>query len=204
MHRLMPHEASFFELFSDLAGTVHEGSKALVDLVANFTDVRAKASKIKELEHRGDNITHEVMRRLNQTFITPFDREDIHELASTIDDVLDLTDAAAGRLVTYNVARIRPGVLELAELLERTAGQVVAAVGQLEKHDEIMHCCIEINQLENEGDRVSRQLIAGLFVDEKDPVEIIKWKEIIEVMETAIDKCEDVANVIESVVLKNA
>ncbi len=204
LHRLMPREQSFFDLFADLAENIHAGAQALTELLANYSDVKAKVGKIKEIEHKGDNITHELMKRLNQTFITPFDREDIHELASTIDDVLDLTDAAAGRLVMYNVTQIRPGVAELAQLLEQATVQVVAAVRLLEKHDGIMHSCIEINRLENEGDRLSRQLIARLFVEEKDPVEIIKWKEIIEVMETAIDKCEDVANVIESVVLKNA
>ena len=204
LRRILPREQSFFQMFVEQAENVHTGATSLRELLEGYADVEAKVGRIKDIEHKGDTITHDLMTRLNQTFITPFDREDIHELASTIDDVLDLTDAAAGRLVMYNVTRIRAGVPEMAGRLEQATVQVVAAVRLLEKHDGIMHSCIEINSLENQGDRLSQQLIARLFVEEKDPVEIIKWKEIIEVIETAIDKCEDVANVIESVVLKNA
>jgi predicted phosphate transport protein (TIGR00153 family) len=141
---------------------------------------------------------------MNQTFITPFDREDMHELSSKIDDVLDLADAAAGRLVLYGVKQVRPGVLDLARILETATQEILAAILLLDKQDHILAHCIEINRLENEGDRISRALIAKLFEEEKNPVEIIKWKEIIEAIETAIDKCEDVANVIETVILKRA
>jgi len=191
-------------MFVQQAENVHAGTKALVSMLANYSDPQAQARGIKEIEHQGDTITHDLNTRLNKTFITPFDREDIHELASKIDDVLDLADAAAGRLVVYRVKAILPGVLELAQILEQAASEVVAAVRVLEKQDHILSRCIEIKRLENEGDRISRSLIAKLFQEEKDPVEIIKWKEIIEAIETAIDKCEDVANVIEAVILKSA
>jgi predicted phosphate transport protein (TIGR00153 family) len=204
LSRVLPREESFFKMFVQQAENVHAGTKALVAMLANFSDPQEQSRGIKALEHQGDTITHDLNTRLNKTFITPFDREDIHELSSKIDDVLDLADAAAGRLVIYRVKAIRPGVLELAQILEQAAAQVVEAVRVLEKQDHILTRCIEINRLENEGDRISRTLIAQLFEQEKDPVEIIKWKEIIEAIETAIDKCEDVANVIETVILKSA
>jgi predicted phosphate transport protein (TIGR00153 family) len=204
LNRILPHEETFLEMFVELAENIQAGASAMVDLLENFTNVPVQVEIIKGLEHKGDNLTHHVMKRLDQTFITPFDREDIHELSSKIDDVLDLTDAAASRLVTYRVVSIRPGVADLARVLFEATKEIVAAVKLLEKQNHILNHCIEINRLENEGDRLSRALIAQLFDEEKDPVQIIKWKEIIEVLETAIDKCEDVANVIESVTLKNA
>ena len=204
LSRVLPRENSFFSMFVQQAENVHAGTKALVEMLANFSDPQSQSRGIKEIEHQGDTITHDLNTRLNKTFITPFDREDIHELSSKIDDVLDLADAAAGRLVIYRVKAIRQGVLELAQILELSVQQMVMAVRVLEKKDHVLNYCIEINRLENEGDRISRNLIAQLFEQEKDPVEIIKWKEIIEAIETAIDKCEDVANVIETVVLKSA
>ncbi len=204
LNRLLPREQSFFEMFIELAENIHAGAKALVEMLSDYTNVPRQADHIKDLEHKGDEITHALLTRLNQTFITPFDREDIHELSSKIDDVLDLTDAAASRLVIYRVDRIRPGVADLAKILSEATAQVAAAVRVLGKHDHILDYCIEINRLENESDRVCRTLIARLFEEEKDPVQIIKWKEIIEVIETAVDKCEDVANVLESVTLKSA
>ncbi len=204
LNRLLPREQSFFEVFIELAENIHAGAKALVEMLSDYTNVAQQAGHIKDLEHKGDEITHALLTRLNQTFITPFDREDIHELSSKIDDVLDLTDAAASRLVIYRVDRIRPGVADLAKILSEATAQVAAAVRVLGKHDHILDHCIEINRLENESDRVCRTLIARLFEEEKDPVQIIKWKEIIEVIETAVDKCEDVANVLESVTLKSA
>ena len=204
LSRILPHEETFFKMFEELADNVHAGAKAMVELLGNFQNVPVQVEVIKGLEHKGDTLTHAVMKKLDQTFITPFDREDIHELSSQIDDVLDLTDAAASRLVTYRVESIRHGVVDLAKILYDATGEIVSAVKGLEKHDRVLDHCIEINRLENEGDRLSRALIAQLFDEEKDPVQIIKWKEIIEVLETAIDNCEDVANVIESVILKSA
>ena len=204
LSRVLPREGTFFERFTELATNVDAGAKALVEMLDNYKDAAIQAENIKTIEHRGDNITHDLMTQLNKTFITPFDREDIHALASKIDDVLDLADAVAGRLIIYRVERIRPGVVDLARILALATGEMVAAVRVLEKQNDILKHCIEINRLENEGDRLCRTLIGRLFEEEKNPVEIIKWKEIIEVLETGIDKCEDVANVIESVVLKNA
>jgi hypothetical protein len=200
----MPRADNFYEMFVALAENAHQGSGALLEMLQKYDGAEKYAERIKDLEHMGDNLTHTVMTRLNQTFVTPFDREDIHLLSSRIDDVLDLIDAAASRMVTYRIAHVRPGVADLAAILERTTEQVAAAVRALGKKDHILSYCIEINRLENESDRLCRSLIARLFDEEKDPVQIIKWKEIIEVIETAVDKCEDVANVLETVTLKNA
>jgi predicted phosphate transport protein (TIGR00153 family) len=202
--RILPRDLSFFEVFVQMAENVHTAAKALHEMLSNYSDGAAQANRIKDYEHTGDNLTHSLITRLNQTFITPFDREDIHELSTKIDDVVDLIDAAASRMVMYGVSRVRPGVADLAKILSAATSQVVAAVRVLGKQNHILDHCIEINRLENESDRVCRTLIAQLFEEEKDPVEIIKWKEIIEVIETAVDKCEDVANVIEGVTLKSA
>jgi uncharacterized protein len=200
----MPREDNFFEMFIALADNCHQGSQVLMEMFQKDDGAEKYAERIKDIEHTGDNLTHTLLTRLNQTFVTPFDREDIQALSSRIDDVLDLIDAAASRIVTYKIPHIRPGVADLSQILYETTRQVVVVVGALNKHDAVLEKCIEINRLENEADRLSRILIARLFDEEKDPVQIIKWKEIIEVIEAAVDKCEDVANVIETVTLKNA
>jgi uncharacterized protein len=200
----MPREDNFFEMFIALADNCHQGAQVLVEMFQKDDGAEMYAERIKDIEHTGDNLTHTLLTRLNQTFVTPFDREDIQALSSRIDDVLDLIDAAASRIVTYKISHIRAGVADLAQILYETTRQVVVVVGALNKHDAVLEKCIEINRLENEADRLSRILIARLFDEEKDPVQIIKWKEIIEVIEAAVDKCEDVANVIETVTLKNA
>lgn len=204
LSRILPRDETFFSRFITLAETVNVGALALVDMLRDYSDPPGQSERIKELEHKGDTITHELITKLNQTFITPIDREDIHLLSSRIDDVLDLVDAAASRLVLYRIAAIRPGVPELALILQQAAARILDAVRVLEKRDHILDYCIEINRLENEADRLSRDLIADLFETEKNPVEILKWKEIIEALETGTDKAEDVANVIESITLKNA
>ncbi|MGH9865512.1 MAG: DUF47 domain-containing protein [Candidatus Acidiferrales bacterium] len=204
LSKLLPRERSFHNMFVELAENVHVAAQAMVAMLEDFSNPTAAADKIKDIEHANDTITHNLLKKLNQTFITPFDREDIHELASKIDDVLDLTDAAASRLVTYRIEKIIPGVADLARAVMDATKEMVAAVRVLEKKDRILSHCIEIHRLENEADRLCRNLIATLFEQEKDPVQIIKWKEIIEVLEIAADKCEDVANVIETITLKNA
>ncbi len=204
LSKLLPHEDGFHDMFVELAENVYRASQSMVAMLENYSNPASDAEKIKDIEHANDTIMHSLMNKLNRTFITPFDREDIHELASKIDDVLDLTDAAASRLVTYRIDKIRPGVSELSRVLLAATKEVVAAVRVLEKKNEILEHCIEINRLENEGDRVCRDLIATLFEQEKDPILVIKWKEIIEVLEIATDKCEDVADVVETITLKNA
>lgn len=204
LQKILPREQSFFQMFTQQAENVQAGAQAMVEMLQDFSDPPAAAKRVEAYEHAGDVIAHDIIKKLNQTFITPFDREDIHELASRIDDVIDLVDSAASRLVIYRVQTIRAGVLELATTVRDATAQIVAAVRVLENEDHILDHCIEINRLENLSDRQCRALIAQLFEQEKDPVQIIKWKEIIETLEFATDKCEDVANVIETVTLKNA
>ena len=177
----------------------------MVEMLEHFEDPAAGADKVESYEHIGDTITHEIMTRLNQTFITPFDREDIHELASKIDDVIDLVDAAATRMVTYRVKTIRPGVMELAKTVRVATAQIVAAVrraGQGRSHPRPLHR----NQPAGKsgGPAVPRFDRRRCSTRKKIRSQIIKWKEIIETLEFATDKCEDVANVIETVTLKNA
>jgi predicted phosphate transport protein (TIGR00153 family) len=204
LQRLLPREEGFFDLFRKQAENIHRGAEAFLKMLLHYTGVPEQVQNIKAIEHAGDEITHQTFRMLNKTFITPFDREDIHELVSTLDDVIDLIDAAASRFVLYRVEALRAGTLDLAQVLVAATKELAAAIHAIEKSDIAMKHCIEINRYENESDRICRTLIAQLFDEEKDPVQIIKWKEIFEVIETAVDKCEDVANVIESIILKSA
>src|SRR6267154_2169321 len=193
LQRFMPREEGFFELCAKQADNVVVGAKALQAMLSHYTGVPEQVQTVKAIEHEGDEITHGLLTKLNQTFITPFDREDIHELCSQIDDVIDLVDAAASRFVLYRV-----------KVLVSATVEVSAAVHALGSPENALKHCIEINRYENESDRICRTLIAKLFDEETNPVQIIKWKEIFEVIETAVDKCEDVANVIEGVILKSA
>ena len=204
LQRLMPKEGDFFALFQKQAANIVAGSTAFTKLLEHYTAVPEQVQNIKAIEHAGDEITHQIFRTLNQTFITPFDREDIHELCGTMDDVIDLIDAGASRFVLYRIQKVRAGTVELSKVLTLATMELSEAIHALQTPEKALHRVIEINRLENESDRICRTLIAELFEEEKDPVQIIKWKEIFEVMETAVDKCEDVSNVIESVILKNA
>ncbi|HLK05806.1 MAG TPA: DUF47 domain-containing protein [Candidatus Acidoferrum sp.] len=204
LQRFMPHEEGFFDLFAKQADNVVVGAKALQQMLTQYTGVPEQVQTVKAIEHEGDEITHGILTKLNQTFITPFDREDIHELCSQIDDVIDLIDAAASRFVLYRVDKVREGTLDLVKVLVSASVEVSAAVHSLGSPEKALKHCIEINRYENESDRICRTLIAKLFDEETNPVQIIKWKEIFEVIETAVDKCEDVANVIEGVILKSA
>jgi len=204
LQRFMPRDGDFFVLFQRQAENIVSGAQAFSNMLEHYTGVPEQVQNIKAIEHNGDEITHLIFRKLNQTFITPFDREDMHELCGTMDDVIDLIDAAASRFVLYRVDSLRSGTLELCKVLAAATLELKAAIHAMESPDKALQHVIEINRFENESDRICRTLIAQLFEEEKDPVQIIKWKEIFEVMETAVDKCEDVSNVIESVILKNA
>jgi predicted phosphate transport protein (TIGR00153 family) len=204
LQRFMPHDGDFFVLFQKQAENIVVGAQAFVRMLEHYTGVPEQVQSIKAIEHNGDEITHQIFRKLNQTFITPFDREDIHELCSTMDDVIDLIDAASSRFVLYRVTKVRRGTIELCKVLAAATTELKDAIYAMETPDKALHRIIEINRLENESDRICRTLIAQLFEEETNSVEIIKWKEIFEVIETAVDKCEDVSNVIESVILKNA
>jgi len=185
LQRLLPREEGFFDLFRKQAENIHRSAEAFLKMLLHYTGVPEQVQNIKAIEHAGDDVTHQTFLMLNRTFITPFDREDIHELVSTMDDVIDLVDAAASRFVLYRVETLRVGTLDLAGVLVSATKELAAAIHAIEKPDTAMKHCIEINRYENESDRICRTLIAQLFDEEKDPVQIIKWKEIFEVIETA-------------------
>jgi predicted phosphate transport protein (TIGR00153 family) len=203
--RLIPRETKFFRMFRDVSENLTEGASLLHDILKNPQDLPVRINRLQEIEHRGDDMTHDIIRMLNQTFITPFDREDIHALTSSLDDVLDYVNSAATRMKLYRITTPPPAAAVLAELIVKQSQELSKAVSLLEEeHQKVLDHCVVVNQLENEADRVSRQAIAELFEYEKDPIQLIKIKELYEVLETATDKAEDAANVLEAVVLKSA
>lgn len=204
MVRLVPRETKFFDMFSEMSGNLEDGARGMLELFRDYRDVPARVQRIKDIEHKGDDMTHAVLIKLNQTFITPFDREDIHRLASSIDDVLDFINSAADRLVNYKITNPPPAALSLAEIILKQAQEITQGVRLLEKNQHVLEHCVEINRLENDADTVTRAAISNLFDEEKDPIRLIKIKELLEVLELATDKAEDVANVLETVVLKSA
>ncbi len=204
MTPLIPRDDSFFELFSRMSENLISGARAMVDLFTDYKDVEAKVAEIRRIERSGDELTHAVYTKLNQTFITPFDREDIHQLASSLDDVLDFINAAGARIIMYRITSPPPVALELSRLILQQVQELHCALPLLRKNGDILTYCVEINRIENEADVISRAAIGQLFDQEKDPITLIKTKELIEFLELATDKAEDVANVLETVVLKNS
>ena len=205
MVRLIPRDTRFFDLFAEMGGNLGQGARLLKRTLDDFQDIEARVRQLKDIEHRGDEMTHNILTKLNQTFITPFDREDIYRLASSLDDVLDFVYAAGVRLVMFRIKSAPPAASRLAEVIIKQSDQLSEALSRLEKkHDRVLENCVEINRLENEADLVARTAIAALFDEEKDPIALIKLKELYEVLETATDKAEDAANVLEGVVLKSA
>jgi predicted phosphate transport protein (TIGR00153 family) len=205
MFGFIPKEEKFFKLFKEMTKNIIEGAQLLKDMLDHFENPAESQRRIKEVEHKGDSITHEIISTLNKTFITPLDREDIYSLASKLDDILDLIDASSQRVIMYNVESIPSEAKSLGFIILQSCLVVDKAVAMLGKkaNEKIFEACVEINALENEADRVSREAISRLFDEEKDPIQLLKWKEIYETLEKATDKCEDAANILESVVVKN-
>ncbi len=204
MIRLIPRETKFFRMFADVSENVTEGARLLQAILKNPIDLGARLDHLQEIEHRGDELTHAIITTLNQTFITPFDREDIHRLTSSLDDVLDYVNSAGMRLRLYRIDAPPPVAAELAGLIVQQSEELAKGVSLLEQNQRVLEHCVEVHRLENEADRVSRNAIAELFDEEKDPIRLIKMKELYEVLETATDKAEDAANVLEAVALKSA
>jgi len=205
MFRLLPKEEKYFGLFNNLASHLTESAKLLQNLFSDFDNRAAYAEQIKVVEHKCDEITHEIIKKLNQTFITPIDREDIHALASGLDDIVDAIEYTAKRIILYHVAQSTEHARKMSDVMVRLTAHLESAVGALgHKGDQVLQDCIAIHTLENEGDVYHHQAVEKLFAEEKDPITIIKMKEIYEKMERMIDKAEDVANVLEAIVLKNA
>jgi predicted phosphate transport protein (TIGR00153 family) len=198
-------EEKFFGIFNQMVVHISEAVEILLSMVSEPAgDMQAMAVRIKELEHKGDELTHRVIDELNKTFITPIDREDIHDLSIALDDVLDLIDATAARIVLFQIHESIPAAPEMSRVLLSQVKEISAAVKKLQDNDHVVERCIEINRLENDADRLFQTAIARLFNEAKDPIDVIKKKEIIETLERATDKAEDVANVLQTIIVKNA
>ena len=204
--RLIPRDEKFYDLFEELACKIEEGGKMFTDILNNYEQSEAKIAKLKEIEHEADIITHRTYEKMHRTFLTPLDREDIYNLVNKMDSVLDMIEAAAVRMQLYKIRKPADEIKELARILNLAIDKIkkiVYALRDKKKSQQILEDCVEINTLENEGDIVLRMTMARLFEREKDPIELIKWKEIFERIEESIDVCEDVSNIIEGIVLKH-
>jgi uncharacterized protein len=201
--RWIPKEEKFYGDFLALADELKKGARLLEEMLSAEHPTWDKADEIKEVEHKCDFLTHEIIQRLNRTFVTPIDREDIHALARSLDDVMDAIDASASLVRLYRLNSVRFGARELAKIVTACTHEVHLALGGLEKNKGVGTHSIEINRLENEADRLHQQAVSRLFDDERDPLVVMKWKETLDFLEDATDRCEDVANVLEGVVVKN-
>lgn len=206
---LLPKEEKFFELFEAQAEFALKGAMALLEMAKNFENVspavhKEEAAAIKAIEHEGDKITFEVTQRLARTFITPLEREDIHALSSSLDDILDAVEGVASRLVIFQVKIIPPECLKLCEILVSACQSLIPATREISHPSNIHSHCVRVKQLENEADEVSRHATAELFQSQAEARELIKWKELYGRLEAATDACEDAAKVLESIALKNA
>jgi len=204
--RLTPREEKFFDLFEELAKKIDEGAQLFLDMLTHYDSFQTRLVKLKELEHEADVITHRTYEKMHKTFLTPLDREDIYALVNKMDSILDMIEASAVRMYLYKVKTPAEELFVLMRILTEAIAKVKGVVHALRDKKNfkmILEACVEINTLENEGDYVLRTAMARLFEREKDPIELIKWKEIFERIEESIDVCEDVSNIIEGIVLKH-
>jgi len=198
-------DKEYFDTFASLAGKIHDAAKLLFEMTQHYERPLESARRIKALEHECDEMTHDLVRKLNRSFITPFDREDIYDLATKLDDVIDFIDTTADRMTAYHMTSPPPEMVRMADVLVRQTAVLKAAVSNLRKPEHTLEKCIEIHALENEGDRIFHEGLARLFnTKEIDAIALIKEKDVLETVETATDMCEDVANVLEGIMLKNA
>ncbi len=204
--RFIPKEEKFFDLFEELVEKIDEGIVLFQDMLDHFDTFDVKLVKLKEIEHEADIITHRTYEKLHKTFLTPLDREDIYALVNKLDSVLDLTEASAIRMSLFKIKKPAPELFEQAKILRRALEKMkkmIRGLRNMKNSKMILDACVEINTLENEGDTILRSTLGRLFENEKDPIELIKWKEIFERFEEAIDVCEDVSNIVEGIVLKH-
>lgn len=199
----IPRDEQFFGLFNQMADEIRAAAQLLEQMLASDPPDTSKVDLIKDAEHRCDALTHDTIQRLHRTFITPFDREDLYALAASLDDVMDAIDHAASLVRLYKIDRIRPGARELARTVSNSADRLHTALESLAAKRPVQPHAVEINRLENEADRAYQVAIAKLFETESDPIMVIKWKELLDMLEQITDACEDVANVIEGVVVKH-
>jgi predicted phosphate transport protein (TIGR00153 family) len=201
---LAPRDREFFDLFEEAGGNIVRAAGLLEQMLADYPDRSELAREILICEQEGDRITHDIIRRLNETFVTPIDREDILALASALDDVVDFTEEVADYMGLYKIEAPMEQAQRQTEILHQAARQIAEAVPRLRGFQDISHYTVEINRLENDGDRVTREAMASLFDNGIDPMVVIRWKDIYERLESAIDATEQVANILESVVIKNS
>jgi predicted phosphate transport protein (TIGR00153 family) len=202
--RLIPREERFFDLFVADAANVLGAARLLEAMLRSYDDIERRAAEIREAEHRGDEMSHDIGRRLESTFVTPFDREEIHGLISGLDDVLDYIEEVADTFVLYRIPAPRTTAVEQAAIVVKQCEQLHEALSNLKGFKGLEPYWIEVHRLENEGDLLARKAMAGLFANEQDAIALVKWKDIYGLLESTIDKCEDVANLIERIVVKNA
>jgi uncharacterized protein len=205
--RLIPKEEKFYDLFEELINKIEEGGKLFLEMVEQYEYPLPKITKLKELEHEADVITHRTYEKMHKSFLTPLDREDIYALVNKMDSILDMIEASAARMNLYRVKKPTKVIIDQAKILNeaiRKVKFVVHAMRDMKNSKMILDACVEINTLENEGDIVLRTAMVDLFEHEKDAIELIKWKEIFERIEEALDVCEDVSNIVEGIVLKHA
>jgi uncharacterized protein len=202
--RLIPREERFFDMFVEDAANVLHGARLLEAMLRTYENPEHQAKEIFAVEHQGDEISHAIGKRLNTTFVTPFDREDIHGLISGLDDILDLIEEVADTFILYHIERPTPEAIEQASVIVKQCELIHEALTKLRGFSGLERYWIEIHRLENEGDRITRAAVAGLFAAQNQPVDIIKWKDVYALLEGCIDKCEDVANIIEKIAIKHA
>jgi len=203
-HVFAPRDRVYFELFEEAGQNVLQAADLLDRLLSNFPDSKDLAREILICEHEGDRITHDIIDRLNHTFVTPIDREDILALASALDDIVDYTEEVADYLGLYKIEAPMDQAIRLAHVLKESCRQIADAIPRLRGFRDISHYTVEINRLENEGDRITREAVASLFDGGIDPMVVIRWKDLFERLEAAIDAAERVANILEGIVIKNS
>ena len=202
--RILPRDEKFYDLFTELATRLTASATLLHELFKSPSELAAKVSKIKGLEHEADNLTHDIIDRIDRTFVTPFDREDIHALASELDDVIDLIDGTARRATIFRIQQTRPAAVVLAEVLARAATTVEKGVRDMKDAKHVYAISEQLKILEEEGDAVYHEAMGALFAEGGDALEVVKWKDLYDKIEDALDQCEDVGNVLQSIALKNA
>ncbi len=205
--RLFPKEENFFEFFEELADKIEEGGQFFLEMTRNRDYSAEKVARLKELEHEADGITHKTYEKMHKTFLTPIDREDIYALVNKMDSIMDVIEATAIRIHMYKVKKPDDEIIKQAEILFQAIKKIkviIHGLRNMKNSKMILDGCVEINTLENAGDVVLRTIITDLFIKEQDAIELIKWKEIFERIEEAIDVCEDVSNIVEGIVLKHA
>jgi uncharacterized protein len=205
--RLFPKTENFFELFEELADKIEEGGKLFLEMAQARDYSEPRVAKLKEIEHEADGITHKTYEKMHKTFLTPIDREDIYALVNKMDSIMDVIEATAIRIHIYNIKKPSDKIIKQAQILRdaiKIVKSIVHAMRNMKNSEMILNHCVEINTLENEGDVALRSIMADLFETEKDAIELIKWKDIYQLLEEAIDVCEDVSNIAEGIVLKHA